>query len=766
MNGIDLLLTSEIVHRLGWTLIHSLWQGVLVAALLAIVLALIPRRMANARYWCNCLALFAMLTAFGATAVVIPERPAAVAAGDVYQELAAGGEPLGETLTETSQSPALAGNYGDNPAGSARNTPTGEADAPASASATPDTIASWYQRTAGFVQPAIGWLVPAWLAGVLALSVWHLGGWIAVRRLRVMGTSPVPEQFVHALKDLADRLGLKHTIRLFQSAVVQSPMVIGWLRPVILVPAGMLDRISPAQVRAILAHELAHVIRFDYAVNLLQTAVETLLFHHPATWWVSSQIRKEREYCCDDIAVRATRDELNYAHALKSLADLRQSVPKLAAAAAGGSLFARISRVLGHTGSRTLSQNTGLAGLVVVAAFILALTDSAKSKPTVEKPVDGVAPASLEASSTDTTESAKQGSRSEASAFNTVCHGRVLDGAGSPVSGARVQVYGIEPTPAGEDAYRVHWFEEAVMSGTDGAFSADISLPALPSDGDSELVVTVVATHPDYAIGVAQWQANSDPDSAPPAFELRLTATSAIEGVVVDEAGSPIGGAAVRMIGVGHISKPSWVFLGWEPGMPLYTTTDPEGRFRIEQVPAEGGGMVIVGAQGYPRTFVTREVVTDDTWPEDFVYPGGTTDVRVVMPRESRVTGRLVNRETAEPVAGVRIYALPRLTLSFFSELGMRSAVSDENGEFALDGLPAGTVKLGVDRRYENNKWIDQPREVEVIAGQTLKGITHEISRGAIAEVVVTDAVSSRPLPEARATISLIGGSGENVKRR
>ena len=107
--------------------------------------------------------------------------------------------------------------------------------------------------------------------------------------------------------------------------------LIGWLRPVILFPASALTGLSAEQLEALLAHELAHIRRYDYLVNLLQTTVETLFFYHPAVWWVSAQVRQEREHCCDDLAVAACGDVLTYARALTALEQLRGSEPQLAA---------------------------------------------------------------------------------------------------------------------------------------------------------------------------------------------------------------------------------------------------------------------------------------------------------------------------------------------------------------------------------------------------------------------------------------------------
>src|SRR5262249_17738290 len=146
---------------------------------------------------------------------------------------------------------------------------------------------------------------------------------------------------------LAARLGLTRQVRVLIAGAADGPSVVGWLRPVVLLPSATLLGLTPEQLEAVLAHELAHVRRHDYLVNLAQSLVETVLFYHPAVWWVSSRIRHERELCCDDLAVRSCGDALCYARALTRLERLRIASPELAMGAAGGPLLFRVRRLMG-----------------------------------------------------------------------------------------------------------------------------------------------------------------------------------------------------------------------------------------------------------------------------------------------------------------------------------------------------------------------------------------------------------------------------------
>ncbi len=162
-------------------------------------------------------------------------------------------------------------------------------------------------------------------------------------------------------------------VHVVESAVVDAPAAVGWLRPVILLPIAALANLSPSQVEAILAHELIHIRRHDYLVNVAQAVAETVLFFHPGVWWVSGQIRVEREHCCDDVAVHVCGDPVDYAAALAELEAWRSRGTTLALAATGGSLTSRVRRVLnvpiGHE-ARSLSWVVTL-GLTVGLAVVM-----------------------------------------------------------------------------------------------------------------------------------------------------------------------------------------------------------------------------------------------------------------------------------------------------------------------------------------------------------------------------------------------------------
>ena len=178
--------------------------------------------------------------------------------------------------------------------------------------------------------------------------------------------------WIERFEPIKIKVGVRRAVALLESARVEVPTVIGWFRPVILLPIAALSGLDPADLDAILAHELAHIRRHDYLINLMQCMAETLLFYHPAARWVSGLIRQEREHCCDELAVAACGDAIRYARALASMEGLRGPKFSLAPAANGGALLPRIRRIL-NPKEPSMKPARMLACLAVVLALAPAL---------------------------------------------------------------------------------------------------------------------------------------------------------------------------------------------------------------------------------------------------------------------------------------------------------------------------------------------------------------------------------------------------------
>ena len=204
-----------------------------------------------------------------------------------------------------------------------------------------------HSPTQGPVDRALPWIVALWMGGVFVLSVRLAGGFVFTKQLLLRGVSPAPETWRRRLEALAHRAGIPRPVWILVSTRISAPRLIGWLRPVILMPASATTGLPPAQLEAILLHELAHVRRHDYVVNLAQAFVETAFFFHPAVWWVSGRVRLEREHCCDDIAVRGCGDARLYTRALLALEGVRGAIrTPVLAADGGGPLLSRARRLL------------------------------------------------------------------------------------------------------------------------------------------------------------------------------------------------------------------------------------------------------------------------------------------------------------------------------------------------------------------------------------------------------------------------------------
>jgi bla regulator protein blaR1 len=308
------LLDSPLVQSIGWALIHFIWQGTLIGGGTALALRAMSRHSAATRYVVACCGLGVMLLA-----------------------------PVASVLTTTVAADSV--------------------EAVSVVSAAPDLV------TAVPIDRILSVAVALWTVGVALLSIRLIAAWIGIEQMR-RTTREVDEAVCLRLRALAQRLGVRRTVRVFASNVVRVPAIVGFLRPVILLPVSVITGLPAAHLETVLAHELAHVRRHDYLVNALQAIVETLLFYHPAVWWCSRQIRIEREHCCDDLVVEVCGDRVGYATALAQLEELRGLEPMLSLNATGGRLIDRVRRVLGYA---PVNERGSTAWIIVPALTLVVM---------------------------------------------------------------------------------------------------------------------------------------------------------------------------------------------------------------------------------------------------------------------------------------------------------------------------------------------------------------------------------------------------------
>lgn len=236
-----------------------------------------------------------------------------------------------------------------------------------------------------------------WLLGVGILLCRMSIGLVYTRHLKSAGTNLAPLETQSMLLGLAGAMQIKESIRLLESVKVSSPLTIGWLKPVILFPVGMLNGLSSAQVEAILAHELAHIMRKDYLWNIVQNAIETFFFFHPAVWFISHRVRVERENACDDIALIYCENKLVLAHALAEVATF-QSKPMFAMAfgARKYTLLNRVKRIVGMDEKQALSTGNWISLTVLLSLCMGAWTYAQEpEKPAPVPPLEIIPEAPL-----------------------------------------------------------------------------------------------------------------------------------------------------------------------------------------------------------------------------------------------------------------------------------------------------------------------------------------------------------------------------------
>ncbi len=215
------------------------------------------------------------------------------------------------------------------------------------------------------------WLVLSWVVGVAVMAWRAFRQWQSLERIAEHCAKPSSE-LERMLASLARRFGLVRFVRVLVSSEIDTPTLIGWIKPVVLIPTAVALGFPRQQVELILAHELGHLRRYDHLVNLAQAVIETLLFYHPAVHWISREVRNDREVCCDRLVLRLTRGEpREYAQTLASLEELRLATPRLAIAATGGVLLDRVRRIIDAPAPRLAAPRPTIGLTLLIAAAVL-----------------------------------------------------------------------------------------------------------------------------------------------------------------------------------------------------------------------------------------------------------------------------------------------------------------------------------------------------------------------------------------------------------
>jgi len=330
------LLPENWLHALGATLFHSLWLGVILALLAGLVMFTTRKASAAMRYnlLTICLALFVVAIFF-----------------TFYKELQ---KPIGSIAEQV-----------------VINLPSGATDQPVIANVQQDMY-SGLNKMLSLWNAYAYQIVLIWFLIICGKSIQLVVGLNGVYHLRKHKTYAAGKQWDEKLAILAEKLGLSQSVKIMQSGIAQAPMVVGHFKPLILIPLGLLTGLSNAEVEAILSHELAHIKRKDYLVNLLQSFIEIVFFFNPAVLWVSQLIKTEREHCCDDLAIACVSDRKNYVQALIFCQEFKQRAPAYAMAITGkkGSLLHRASRMLFNTNSTLNKMEKTILTIALVSVVV------------------------------------------------------------------------------------------------------------------------------------------------------------------------------------------------------------------------------------------------------------------------------------------------------------------------------------------------------------------------------------------------------------
>ena len=356
MNALNFL-ANPVADALGWTLLHAIWQGFALVFPAALILHLLRNQSSSLRYRVSVLTLLAQLLLSAATFIWYYKPMATTLPAATFVST---GQPMPmrwQTIAQT---------------------------------------IPWHQQMQQFLEIHLNQFVLIYLIGVVLFGLRLAGGWLYLQRLSHRATQPTTVVWAHLTDKLRAAMAIRAVVQVRESARIAVPMVVGVLTPVLLLPIGLATQLTTREIEAVLAHELAHIKRYDYGVNLLQSVVEVLYFFHPALWWLSARVREEREHCCDDLAVQVCGgDGRILAQALARVEELRliqtNQAPVLAMAFASKrrQLLHRVRRMLGVP-TRPFVSNSSLAGLTLATILLMSISVYAvqdeKPKPRATQP--------------------------------------------------------------------------------------------------------------------------------------------------------------------------------------------------------------------------------------------------------------------------------------------------------------------------------------------------------------------------------------------
>jgi beta-lactamase regulating signal transducer with metallopeptidase domain len=335
--------SNPIFQSLAWTMVHSLWQFTIIAIVIGVVLSFIQNRSSSQRY--NLL--------LGGTILMVVSSLITffyILVGKTYTTNSASTEVVNPEIIPT----------------------INQLSSDVTTAIVNQSDYSLYTRLNTYIDEHISLILGIWLFGIMIAVFRLFSNIIYIQYIKSNMTFEVDEFWGGILEKIKSKFRIQKDIGLMESAYVRSPVVFGHIKPLILFPIGAINKLNPEQVEAILAHELAHIMRNDYIINIILTTIESIFYYHPAIWWISNQLKIEREHSCDDIAIKHIGDKLEYAKSLVALQEIAISTPQLSLAFAGQSKSSQMVKRV----SRLFIQNTRAIsvrekGIAMVSIFVL-----------------------------------------------------------------------------------------------------------------------------------------------------------------------------------------------------------------------------------------------------------------------------------------------------------------------------------------------------------------------------------------------------------
>ncbi len=757
-------LSQPIWQRLGLTLVHFLWQGLTVVLLVGMFVRLFRLRSGNSRHAAYLLSFIVMMACPVVTFIAM----------DVTVESYT--EPFvteAESVDLFSATPQAVLPPNDIlPDADISFTMTSK---PA---ATTDSI-PLHDRISDYLNMSLPWLLVIWMVGVLILSVRLVIGFFGVYRWCHHLEQP-PEWLRQGIVSLSEGLGMQGFSRVFVSPAVLQVMAVGYLRPMVLLPAALIIQMQPEMLEAIIAHELAHIRRFDLWINLLQRIAETLFFYHPAVWWLSNRLRNERELCCDELAVKITGERLTYVSALEKASRIRLIGKQPGIAVGLGQdnqpILNRVRHVLGIVPAPQ-SSRFWLAGIITVL-FLAALT--LLTATTLTAKVKQKADLQVEASEIAGPVVDEMGKPITLLPEEKIS-GRVEDKNGSPIAGASVTLLNKElvllpkPQKLGETMHieitgQVHDYQTRMVEGADIAifeihrddYYSPTSVKLLDklkkTDHEGRFVFNVMATpyHDIYVIarkeGLAlgwdylhkQYISQTKPDNS--FVDIVLPKPYTLAGRLVDSGGKLVAGANVQVF-----TREGEIIC--EPKDWFSVKTDSKGRFVFDNLPLDLMVKFFIEVPNRDIAYIypPRELEGNACGG----YHVDWEDIELTLPPVTTVRGQVIDKGTGQGVKDMRLLIFTDKRAKTEWRFSSCERYTLTNGEFEFKGVPPGEHILRfISPKTGPGDWVG--KNVPITVNRLDKNVRTKvlIEKGVPLEVIIRDQITGKALPDIKIQVN------------